>query len=212
MDEVDLALVLALDGSASVGFDEFALLVDGSAAALRDEEVASGLIEGPRHGSLLCVLLWSGRESRALLLPWTRVGTTGELSAFADRLGNASRSVRPGTTAIGSALLACEALLAGAPTPARRRVIDVAGDGRSNDGPPPGPIRDRLAGAGVTLNGLCVLHEEPDLIDSYLAEVVGGPDGFALPCADYAGFAAAMRRKLLRETQLVTAGANSVGS
>ena len=59
--------------------------------------------------------------------------------------------------------------------------------------------------------GCALLHDEPDLIDSYMAEVVGGPDGFALPCPDYAGFAAAMRRKLLREMQFVTTGAAPAG-
>ncbi len=39
MDDVDLALVLALDGSASVTFDEFNLMAGGCAAALRDAEV-----------------------------------------------------------------------------------------------------------------------------------------------------------------------------
>ena len=53
--------------------------------------------------------------------------------------------------------------------------------------------------AGVTINGLCVLHEEPDLVDAFTRSVTGGPDGFALPCPDYARFAEAMRRKLTRE-------------
>ena len=51
----------------------------------------------------------------------------------------------------------------------------------------------------MTINGLCVLHEEADLLQSYADEVIGGPDAFAVACADYAGFAEAMRRKLVRE-------------
>ncbi|MBU6499478.1 MAG: DUF1194 domain-containing protein, partial [Rhodospirillales bacterium] len=102
-------------------------------------------------------------------------------------------------TAIGEALIACEKLLALAPAAARRRVIDVAGDGRSNEGDPPGPVRDRLAAAGVTINGLCVLHEEPDLLASYTREVIGGLGAFALQCQDYSGFADAMRQKLQQE-------------
>ena len=60
-------------------------------------------------------------------------------------------------------------------------------------------MRDRLTAAGVTINGLCVLHEEPDLLQSYTAEVIGGPDAFAMVCQDYDAFADAMRRKLVRE-------------
>ena len=78
-------------------------------------------------------------------------------------------------------------------------MLDVIGDGRSNAGIAPGPVRDRMAAAGITINGLCVLHEEADLLDSYMREVIGGPGAFALPCPDYPAFAAAMRRKLLRE-------------
>ena len=51
----------------------------------------------------------------------------------------------------------------------------MIGDGRSNDGIAPGPIRDRMAAAGITINGLCILHEEPDLLQSYTREVIGGP-------------------------------------
>jgi hypothetical protein len=145
------------------------------------------------------VLLWSGHADQSVLIDWTRLGSGADLDAFATAVVNVPRSVQPGTTAIGSALLVCEAMLAAMPARARRVVIDVAGDGRSNDGPPPAPIRDRLAAAGVTINGLCVLHEEPDLLASYTREVIGGPDAFALACRDYGGFAEAMRRKLQQE-------------
>ncbi|MEA2742676.1 MAG: hypothetical protein QOG25_1047, partial [Acetobacteraceae bacterium] len=45
----------------------------------------------------------------------------------------------------------------------------------------------------------CVLHEEPDLLTSYTAEVIGGPGAFAVTCRDYKDFTAAMRQKLARE-------------
>ena len=115
------------------------------------------------------------------------------------------RSVRPGLTAIGEALLGALTLLSHAPASARRSVVNVIGDGRSNDGIAPGPVRDRMAAAGITINGLCILHEEPDLLAFYTAEVIGGPDAFAVTCADYPDFAAAMRRKLAQELGLPVA-------
>ncbi|MCW3476843.1 DUF1194 domain-containing protein [Limobrevibacterium gyesilva] len=199
MDNVDLALVLAFDCSASVTYDEFGLMAGGCAAALRHDEVAAGLTTGPQGGSLCSVLLWSGRADQEVLVDWMRIGTQTELEDFAKQVENVPRIVRAGSTAIGEALLACEKLLQIAPAAARRRVIDMVGDGRSNDGTPPGPVRDRLAEAGVTINGLCVLHEEPDLLTSYTREVVGGPGAFVLQCQDFNGFAAAMRQKLQRE-------------
>jgi hypothetical protein len=203
MDPVDLALVLALDGSASVTFEEFNLIAGGMAAALREPLVAQGLTGGPAGASLLCLLLWSGAGAQAVMLDWTRIASAADAAAFAQGVDDMPRGVRPGATAIGEALLAARKLLDAAPAKAARQIVDVVGDGRSNDGVLPGPIRDDMAAAGITINGLCVLHEEPDLVQSYTAEVIGGPGAFALPCPDYPAFAAAMRLKLLREIDMV---------
>jgi len=91
------------------------------------------------------------------------------------------------------------ALLATLPTEAARLVMDVSGDGRNNQGRPPGPVRDIGVAAGVSINALAVLNEEPDLLDHYRAEVIGGPGSFAMHTPDYASFAEAIREKLLRE-------------
>lgn len=199
MDKVDLALVLALDGSGSVRFEEFNLMAGAMGAALRDPEVAAGLLAGQSGASLGALLLWSGAGAQAVLVDWTRIGTPAAADAFAQAVADVPRLVQPGATAIGEALLAAGRLLAEAPAESARQVVNVIGDGRSNAGTPPGPVRDRLAEAGVTINGLCLLHEEADLVESYEREVIGGPGAFALPCPDYAAFADAMRRKLLRE-------------
>jgi hypothetical protein len=199
MDPVDLALILALDCSASVTFDEFNLMAGAMGAALRDPVVIAGLTEGPARGSLCSLLLWSGAGQQEVLADWTRIGSQAEAEAFAAAVENVPRAVRAGATAIGEALLAAITLFAHVPTGARRQVVNMIGDGRSNEGTPPGPIRDRMAAAGVTINGLCVLHEEPDLVESYTREVIGGPGAFALPCPDYPAFATAMRQKLTRE-------------
>ena len=199
MDPVDLALLFVLDCSASVTFDEFNLIAGGCGAALRDPDVVAGLLGGARRASLGAVLVFSGPEAQAIPVPWSRIDTPETLEQFATDVENVERSVRATSTAIGAALEVCESLFDVLPAPAARRVIDVAGDGRSNDGPAPGPVRDRLVAAGATINGLCVLHEEPDLVASFTREVIGGPDAFALPCPDYAEFAEAMRLKLQRE-------------
>lgn len=204
MDPVDLALIIVLDCSASVTFDEFNMMAGGCGAALRDPEVAAGLTGGPRGASLGALLLFSGPDEQAVSVPWWRIESPGTLEQFATDVENTDRILRPTTTAIGSALLACEQLLAALPAPASRQIIDVVGDGRANDGPAPGPIRDRLADAGITINGLCVLHEEPDLVETFTREVIGGPDAFALPCPDYAAFTDAMRQKLQREVASLT--------
>jgi Ca-activated chloride channel homolog len=199
MDPVDLALVLAIDGSASVTYDEFNLIAGGMGEALQEPAVIRGLIGGPAHASLACLLLWSGAGAHDVLAGWMRIDSAATAKAFAQVVDNMPRTVQPGATAIGEALLMALRLLAGAPAHARHQVVDVIGDGRSNAGIEPGPIRDRMAAAGITINGLCILHEEPDLLQSYTHEVIGGPGAFAVTCKDYAQFGAAMRRKLIRE-------------
>ena len=64
---------------------------------------------------------------------------------------------------------------------------------------------DRMAAAGITINGLCILHEEADLLQSYTRDVIGGPGAFAVTCADYPAFAAAMKHKLARELNVPVA-------
>ncbi len=199
VDDVDLALVLLFDASASVTFESFGLIADGTAAALRDPDVSAGLLGGPRGASLMALMLFSAEPGQELMVEWTRIATPAALEAFAELVQNVARAVPAGTTAIGAALIACETLLHLAPAKATRQVVDIAGDGRNNAGPESGPVRDRLVDAGVVINGLCILHEEPDLVESYRREVIGGLGSFALQCADYTGFAVAMRQKLRQE-------------
>nr|WP_294554633.1 DUF1194 domain-containing protein [uncultured Rhodopila sp.] len=188
-------MVLAVDGSASVTYEEFGLIAGGMAAALRDPAV----IEGLAGTSTLSLLLWSGTGQQDVITPWTRITTAADLAAFADGVDNMPRTIRAGATAIGEALLAALTLLAEVPAVAKRNIVNVIGDGRSNDGIAPGPIRDRMVAGGITINGLCILHEEPDLLASYTDEVIGGPGSFAVTCRAYEDFAEAMRQKLTRE-------------
>lgn len=190
-------MVLAVDGSASVTYDEFGLIAGGMAAALRDPAVVEALAEG----SLLSLLLWSGTGQQDIITNWTRITAPADVLAFADGVDNMPRTIRPGATAIGEALLAALTLLAHLPAATDRNVVNVIGDGRSNQGIAPGPVRDRMAAAGITINGLCILHEEPDLLSAYTEEVIGGPGAFAVTCRTYADFAEAMRQKLMREVK-----------
>ena len=196
MDHVDLAMVLAVDGSASVTDEEFGLIAGGMASALRDPAVVAALTKAP---SILSLLLWSGPGAQEVITGWTRVGTATELEAFAQGVDDMPRLVKAGETAIGEALLASITLLAHVPATPKRSIVNVIGDGRSNAGVAPGPIRDMMAAASITINGLCILHEEADLLASYEKEVIGGPGAFAVVCRDYPDFQDAMRRKLVRE-------------
>jgi hypothetical protein len=199
MDDADLALILALDCSASVSLESFGRMASGCAAGLRDPAVTAGLLAGPQGASLLALLIWSGPGAQEVMAGWTRLDTPESVQAFAEEVENVPRTIRAGATAIGEALRACEALLLAAPAGATRVVIDMVGDGKSNQGILPHLVRDRLVAGGVTINGLCVLHEEPDLLAHYQAEIIGGPGAFAMTCQDFSEFEEAMRQKLRRE-------------
>lgn len=188
-----------MDVSASVDFDEFGLMVGGTAAALRDPGVLAAAISGPRRASAICLLLWSGVGARDLALAWTRLEDEASAAAIAEAIENTPRLPPPGATALGEGMAAGLALLGAFPGEARRLVLDVSGDGRHNQGRAPGPVRDLAVQAGLTINGLAILNEEPDLLDHYAAEVIGGPGSFAMSCADYPDFADAILRKLRRE-------------
>src|SRR3546814_5657328 len=76
---------------------------------------------------------------------------------------------------------------------------DLSGDGRSNEGGSPAFARAAANRAGITINGLAILNEEPELAGYYIAGVVGGPGAFLLTADDFQDFAVAMRRKLYFE-------------
>jgi hypothetical protein len=80
-----------------------------------------------------------------------------------------------------------------------RRVIDVSGDGRANDGLPLRAVREEVIERGVTINGLAILNELP-LLDRYFRDrLIGGDGAFVMIAHDYTDFAQAMAVKLVRE-------------
>jgi hypothetical protein len=197
MEPVDLALVLAVDVSASVDYQEFALMIGGLSAAFLEPGVVAAATGGRRGAVAIAALFWS--EAQALALPWTRLASAEDGVVIGEALLAAPRLPRAGATALGEGLVAALALLARCPAPATRLVVDVSGDGAGNRGRASGPVRDVAVAAGVVINGLAVVNEEPDLPAHYAAEVIGGPGSFAMECADYADFAEAIGRKLVRE-------------
>lgn len=199
MEKVDLALCLVVDASSSVDHGEFGLMLGGYAAAFRDESISAALAAGPHGAVAVAMLLWSGTGAQAVAVPWARLDGAAAAASFADLLDNAPRLVPAGATALGEGMAAGLALLAACPAEATRHVMDVSGDGRHNQGRAPGPVRDIGVAAGVTINALAVLNEEPDLLDHYVAEVIGGRGAFAMETPDYEAFATAIREKLMRE-------------
>ena len=197
MNPVDVALVLAVDVSASVDFDEFALMIGGLSAAFLDSDVIAAATGGPLGAVAVAAVFWS--EGQEVAMPWQRVSNAAEGALIAEALAAAPRLPSPGATALGDGLVAALTLLARCPAAAARQVVDVSGDGASNRGRPSGPVRDVAVAAGAVINGLAVANEEADLAAHYAAEVIGGVGSFVMECIDYTDFAEAIGRKLVRE-------------
>lgn len=196
-----LALVLAVDVSASVTVDSYLLQRNGIARAFENPRLAAAISVVP-GGIEVLVLEWSDPERIAVTVGWTRLADANSAAAFATAVRATTRSSR-GLTAIGPALLAGAAAFDSMPEPAARQVIDISGDGMANFGLPPSVARDRVVAAGISINGLAILTEEPWLEAYYRSNVIGGPGAFVFAARDFGSFADAMLRKLVQEVAAV---------
>jgi hypothetical protein len=152
------------------------------------------------------VLEWSDPDRTAVAVGWTRLADADSAAAFAAAVRTTKRSSE-GLTAIGPALLAAAATFDDAPEPAPRRIIDISGDGMANFGLPPAAARDRIVAAGISINGLAILTEEPWLEAYYRSNVIGGPGAFVVAARDFRSFADAILRKLAQEIAVAAPGA-----
>ena len=198
-EPVDLALVLANDGSASIDAGEYALQMRGMARAFRDPAVIAAIERLGPGGVAVALLQWAGEEDAALALGWQVLRGAADAERLAARLEATPRAVAPGATALGDALAVALSVHLTAPFEARRRVIDVCGDGRPNVGQTPRPWRDAAAGQGIAINALAIVNQDPGLAGFYAEQIIAGPGAFVEAAADFEDFARAFRRKLLRE-------------
>jgi Protein of unknown function (DUF1194) len=197
-EDVDMALVLAVDVSDSVDAAEYHLQQEGIARAFEDPALVA-VIGAGRHGAIDVLMLeWSDTDKQTVTVDWTRLRDAASAHAFAAKIRATSRS-SDGLTAIGSALLAAGAAFHRLPDHTERRVIDVSGDGMANVGPQPAAVRDALVSQGITINGLAILASEPWLETYYDQDVIGGTGAFLFQVKDFQSFAAAIKQKLLAE-------------
>lgn len=195
----DLSLVLAVDCSWSVDADEYFQQMTGIAVALRDTDVVDAILSGPTGRLSVSLVQWSADTSQVLVVPWTLIDSGESAAALAERIAASPRQTAEGGTAISSALSFATRLFEIDPNPGTRRVIDVSGDGRNNTRERIGGPRAAALARGITINGLPILNEDATL-DYYFRNVlIGGPNAFVEVAADYAAYAEAIRRKLLRE-------------
>ena len=204
-----LALALGLDVSGSVNAEEYNLQQDGLVAALEDPNVQLAFLARGDGSVALLVYEWSASSYQRIIVDWTLVESRADLADVTGRIVANKRPDAPFQTSIGSALLFAARQFERVPDCARR-TIDLSGDGKSNDWPPPDRVLGTPELAGVTVNALVIGSNAPlgganrkteieELMGYFESEVIAGARAFAEPANGYEDYAPATTRKLLRE-------------
>jgi hypothetical protein len=213
---VDLEVILAADVSRSIDDGEFDLQRRGYAAALTDPRVLTA-IRG-RSGAAIgvCFIEWSGEEDQQVVVDWTEIRDEEDAGAIATAIIAAPRSFM-GRTSISAAIDFAMAHFAKSKWQANRHIIDISGDGTNNSGRPVTEARDQAIASGITINGLAIINDRPNLGYSahtqppgglplyYRQNVIGGPNAFLLVVQDFNSFADAMANKLAKEIDVAGA-------
>jgi hypothetical protein len=209
--QVDLQLVLAVDVSRSVDEVEAELQRRGYIEALTNERVIDAILSGEHKRIALCYTEWAGTHYQVVVIDWSVIDSAGAVRRFADKLAEAPRASQS-WTAVGAAMAFAAQRFETSGFESKRRVIDISGDGRTNDGPPAELVRDKLVAQGIVINGLPVMMNRtnfgrpPDTgLDKYYEEnVIGGPGSFMILAENFDDFGRAVRSKLIREISGVT--------
>lgn len=200
---VDVALVLAVDVSASVSREEFNLQRKGIASAFRDRGVRDAISSAGRVA--VSVVLWGAEGLPKPQSPWIVIDSPQAAERLASMVDTMPRQVT-GDTGLGAGLLAALRKIDALDQCATRKIVNVSGDGeetrlyrRARLAPAPNRVRDLAAASDVEINALVISNVEKDLARYFAANVITGPGAFVMDIRDYGDFADALRRKLIRE-------------
>jgi Ca-activated chloride channel homolog len=191
-----LALVIAVDVSASISESEYDLQQQGIADALRNREVVD--VIDAVGGIWLHSFEWSGRYQQNTLLGWRFLSDEKSIYAAAREISENTRDTREFMTALGHALAHASDVLASAPQKCKRSVIDVSADGINNEGYDPHVAYVSRGFHDVTVNAL-VIRKEDRTFSYYENKVIRGPGAFVQAMNSYEDYTEAMIRKLVRE-------------
>lgn len=192
----ETALVLAVDVSGSISLDEYALQIEGLAAALEDRQIVKTLIRGQDR---IALVQWSGQRLQRLAMGWQSVETAEQASALAATVRAIKRPQLRTVTAIGEAIRFSLTQFESAGDCARH-VIDISGDGAENEGMTLPDARSEAMLAGVTLNAIAIeIDAETFELTNYFRHSVITPGGFVITARGLPDYPRAIRDKLERE-------------
>ena len=196
---VDLELVLAVDVSSSVDEEEYQLQIRGVGAAFRHPDIIAAIESTGGNGIAVAMVQWSDNEEQALVGGWHIIKDAADAAEYARIIRRVPRIIAGGQTSIAGALTFAIDQINNNNIDSSRKVIDVSGDGRANNGVHPMKIRDIALDQNITINGLVIINDEPFLDGYFERGVIGGRGGFMMIAEDYRDYAAMILQKLLRE-------------
>jgi hypothetical protein len=206
-EAVDLELALAIDVSGSIDREEAALQRDGYLKALLDPRVLRAIAGGKRRKIAVTYFEWASYGYQRLVVDWTAVSDRPSAEAFVKRLAAAPIATERWTSISGALEFAMKRFESN-PYRGARRVVDISGDGRSNNGRDLEEARAEALARGIVINGLPIVNDRPtrwgtpperDLDLYYRDHVIGGPGAFYIVADGFRSFADAIRTKLVRE-------------
>lgn len=203
---VDLELVLAIDVSRSVDPEEARLQREGYIAALTHSRVLQAIRSGPHRRIAVIYVEWAGVNSQRIVVPWSTIEDEASAQIFVEKV-DATSYVAWNWTSLSGIIDFSVPLFDDNGFEGTRRVIDISGDGRNNQGRPAFMARDEAVARGIVINGLPIVNDRAnfgrqpdyDLEAFYRDEVIGGPGSFLVVAQDFDSFAGAILSKLIRE-------------
>lgn len=192
--DCQLALLLAIDVSGSVDDGEYRLQTEGTAAALRDPEIAATLVQGR---VALSVVQWSSTGMQKVVQPWRRMESPRDLADFADAAALQERAFGKADTAVSDAISFAVRQFDSVPD-CPRRVIDISGDGVQNTGAPLPDARRAAIAAGITINAIAIEGIGLAISEFYRRHVITD-GGFVITATTHSDYPRAIRLKILRE-------------
>ena len=199
---VDIALVLAVDGSGSISDEEYAFQKFAIAAAFRDSHVLAALKSA--NTVAVSAVFWGDGEFAAQKLDWFIIDGGEGAEPFARAVENSQRIVF-GNTDIGSGIWSALDLLSNPLLCPARSIVNVSGDGKETMAPKRRQVaslyqaRLRSAEMGVTVNALVIADDKGDLASYYRKKVIVGDNAFVMDVRTYADYSTAIKKKLIRE-------------
>jgi hypothetical protein len=206
-EPVDLELILAIDVSGSVDEEEAALQRQGYLRALVHPQVIQAVSGGERKKIGITYVEWAGYHYQRVVADWTVISDKASAERFVARIAAVPISTERWTSISGAIEFAMRRFEA-SPYRGTRRVIDISGDGRNNNGRDLAEVRREALAKGIVINGLPIVNDRPtrwgtpperDLDIYYRDQVIGGPGSFYIVADGFQAFANAIRTKLVRE-------------